>query len=273
MDPQQLHNERVHCSLDGLEQVNVIRNLTYLTVEGKDLQIDVYQPADMPHDAMLPTVLFVHGEAPWELVQDVRNWGQYRSWGMLAAASGFIGIVICRRPSEGFTRLPEVAGDTDAAIAYIREHASELCIDPDRLGLWVCSAGGPAGLGPIMNTIEERPYLRCLTAYYTALDLRPHKELLEYMTVDQLNLFSPLYHLERSARVLPPTLVVKAAQDSPFFNEPIDRFAAEILPNRRQFEYLVHEEGRHGFDVRDAVPRTDEIVRATLAFLRRHLFG
>jgi len=271
MDPRnELFAQRVFGEVPGMDKVHVIKDLVYLEAEDKALKLNIYQPADAPGAVKLPAIVFVHGEAPWELVQDVRDWGQYRDWGTLAAASGFVGVVICRRPSDRFTRLPEVAGDTQSALDFIREHAAAYGIDAERIGLWVCSAGGPSGLSPLLASPPA--YLRSIAALYPALDLRPHKELLEFLTEEELKHYSPLYHLERSAKDIPPLLIVKAGQDNPFFNDPIDAFAADVLPKHPHFHYLVHEEGRHGFDVRDDLPRTREIVQETLEFFKRYLY-
>jgi acetyl esterase/lipase len=262
---------RVLYTVPGMERAQVTKDVTYQVADGLELKMDVYRPEGTASDALLPAVLFVHGEAPWELVKDVQQWGQYSSWGQLAAASGLVGITFMHRPSERFTKLPEVVSDVDAALAYVREHAQELGVDADRLALWVCSAGGPVGLRTVFR---DRPdYVRCVAAYYPALDLRPHTDLLEHLTEEELLDFSPLYQLEQAAEEMPPLLMVKAGLDSPFFNEHLEGFKQHILPRNPAFRYLEHESGNHAFEVRDEGPRTEEIVRETLDFLRSNLLG
>ena len=69
-----------------------------------------------------------------------------------------------------------------------------------------------------------------------------------------------------------PVLVVRAGQDDlPGLNPAIDRFVAEALRLNLPLTLINHPTGPHSFDVLDDSPRSQEIIRRILAFLRFHL--
>src|SRR5207302_6473986 len=100
-----------------------------------------------------------------------KDWGVFRSYGEHLAARGLVGVAFDHRSSERFTRTADVAADVAAAIAFVRSRSEELGVDPERVGAWVFSAGGPFGIAPLLR--ERPPWLRCLAGFYTVWDLRP----------------------------------------------------------------------------------------------------
>src|SRR5258708_28077599 len=46
-------------------------------------KLDVYYPDTYDGQALLPAVLFVHGDAPPELLQNAKDWACYIGWGEL----------------------------------------------------------------------------------------------------------------------------------------------------------------------------------------------
>jgi hypothetical protein len=67
-------------------------------------------------------------------------------------------------------------------------------------------------------------------------------------------------------------LLARAGFDAiPGINASIDRFVQAALWVNAPLDLYVHPTGRHGFDLTAAPdPRAEQIVRATLEFLRRH---
>jgi len=47
--------------------------------------------------AMAQEANFVSGDAPWEILKDLKDWGVYVSYGQLAAATGFVGVTFNHR--------------------------------------------------------------------------------------------------------------------------------------------------------------------------------
>jgi len=124
--------------------------------------MDVYRPG-APSDKAVPAVILVHGDGPPEWLKDIKDWGQYVSWGELLAASGFVAITFNHRSTEGWTRIADSASDVEDLVALVRAQASTWHIDPGRLAIWVASACGFLGAHVALT---NRPAVRCLVVYY-----------------------------------------------------------------------------------------------------------
>jgi acetyl esterase/lipase len=224
--------------------------------------LDVYRPASTP----APGIVFVHGgPLPRELGFLPKDWGVYQGYGRLAAASGLVGVTFNHR-FHGYGDIETAAADVAAAVDYVRAHAEELGIDPERLAVWAFSGGGPV-LTPLLR--EPPTYLRALVAYYAVLDVRGlPASMAGGASSELLARFSPAAHL---AAPLPPVFVARAGLDGPGLNAALDGFVAAALAAGADLTLVNHAAGQHGFDIRDDVPRTREIIGWTLDFLRARL--
>jgi acetyl esterase/lipase len=254
---------QVRYELPGTDSVLVERDITYKEVDGRAMLLDVYRPPQT--SGRLPAVLMVHGSGPQFLVDEAKDWGTFTGFGRIIAASGMVGVAFNHRGSANFSTLQDEASDIEDAVSYVREHADELGVDPDRICLWAFSAGG-AYLG---RPLRDRPdYLRCVVAYYAVMDLTTIPDLVsDKLTPEQLREHSPVSHLAQDEPPLPPILVAKAGRDREDINGTIDAFVREAARRDLPVELLVHEEGRHGFDVMDDDQRTRAIIERTLAFI------
>ena len=113
------------------------RGVVFHSDGGLRLRLDVYRPAVWsPDDPPRPAVIQVHGGgwiAGSRLEQGIPLLNHM-------AANGWVGFNIDYRLSPRAT-LPDHVIDVKRAIAWVREHADELRIDPQR----VCLTGGSAG--------------------------------------------------------------------------------------------------------------------------------
>lgn len=251
-----------------MEQVVTHRDLVYKTVGDLQLRADIYLPAGSAPDSRLPAVLLVHGDAPWEILFDAKDWGQYRSWGELFAASGLAAVAFTHRSSARLTRPEEPLSDVIDLIGYVRRSAADLQIDPERLGLWVCSAGGPAGMTPLL-TGDAGP-IRCAAALYALLEIGPAR-VPPGVEPDALRPYCPLTTLQTNQIEVPPLLIVRAGQDHPDFTRSAERFAAAALARNLDLELMNYPGGHHGFDVGDQGERSQRILRRVVEFFRQHL--
>jgi acetyl esterase/lipase len=141
------------------------------------------------------------------------------------------------------------AADLTDAIAFVRGRAAEFGIDPERVGLAAYSAGGPLLAAPIR---EPKPYVRCLVAFYSFLDLRPSALHRKFLSEEQVRQFSPAVALTESTGKLPPIFVARAGKDQiPDLLPGLDRFVAEALARK------YHDPGSAAPDTRpSSSPRT-----------------
>lgn len=269
---RQIVEARVVYEVPGMDAVEVRRDIPYKTVEGRTLRMDVYQPAGLAQDERRPGVVFVHGGplAPGVFPAEIlspKNWGTFVSYGELMAASGFVGVTFNHR-YRGLENLDVSVGDVASAIGYVREHAAELHLDPDRLALWVFSGAGPH----LSLPLRERPeYIRCLVSFYSLLDFPPFAAMgLGTAPPEIVEKYSPRALLDHGDGV-PPILLARAGQDNPATNQSISDFLQAALEHGVTVDFMNHPAGIHGFDAFNDDERSREIVARALEFLAIHL--
>ncbi len=255
-------------TLPGMERVEVLDGLAFhRTSDGRELRLDRYAPGtgaaasgSNTNGGPLPAVVFVHGSTAPVLLRGVRDWGQYRSWGRLVAASGLAAVIPEHR---GFAEAKpcDLSAEVDGAVAYVRSNATALGVDPERLAVFGISAGVPLAIRAAATA-----KVRCLVAYYGLLDILPDSAAARAGLGPELSALTLL----RASR-LPPLLVVRAGNDHPQLNQTIDAFTAEALTRNHPFELLNHPAGHHSFDTRDNTESSRHIVARTLQFLHERL--
>lgn len=116
------------------DDVTVKRDVTYRTVDGEQLGLDVYQPAKKGKDR--PAVVVVHGGG-WTQ-GDKALFAQQSSQ---LAQRGFVAFSVNYRlaPAHPY---PAAVEDVEAAVAWVRKHAKAYGVDPKRVGALGGSAGG-----------------------------------------------------------------------------------------------------------------------------------
>lgn len=117
------------------EGVEVLRDVVYGTGGGRELKLDIYRPRKTP-ERPRPALVWVHGGA-WR-GGDKRTGAAHL--GPFAARGYFCASVSYRLTREA--TFPAQIEDCKCAIRYLRAHAREYGLDPDRIGVWGSSAGG-----------------------------------------------------------------------------------------------------------------------------------
>lgn len=267
-------------SLPAMDEAIVQKDIVYKTVNGNDLLMDVYYPADYEGETRLPAVIFVHGDGPEEFLKHIKDSGCYVSWGELVAASGLIGITFYHRSTNGLTQLYEVTKDVDDAIRYVRDNHKSLGVNAEKIAIWTCSAGSPFGLRAALG--EDASYVRCIVSYYGLADLAVYYDEsddtpgevgapLPSLTQEVLDEFSAATRLNRIQAPIPPMLIVRAGLDDAAINRSIDRLVASAIAKNVTLDFFNHATGHHAFDILDDNVRSREIIQTTLDFMKIHL--
>ena len=113
--------------------VNLIQDVVYSTVDGKELKMDIAYPQE-ESDTPRPVIVWIHGGA-WLAGNKDRNPA------MRFTALGYLTACINYRLSQEAI-WPAQIHDCKAAIRYLRAHAKKYNLDPDKIGVWGSSAGG-----------------------------------------------------------------------------------------------------------------------------------
>jgi tetratricopeptide (TPR) repeat protein len=226
-------------TIPGMDAVRVVRDVTYKSVAGFALTMDIYYPpgAASPTDAR-PAIVFVNGVGDPPGGPKLRTWGQYTSWPRLIAASGMVGVTFDARSGDAN------AEDVRDALSYVHEKGKSLGIDASRIGAWACSANVRAALAYVMQPGEK--VLRTVALYYGAGEIaEPRADL--------------------------PVLLVRAGRDRPQQNEQIDRLSAQALAANAPWTVVNLPNAHHAFDVMDDTDESRSGIRRTVAFLSDRL--
>ena len=114
------------------------RKIVYKSVGGWELALHVFEPAGQDASAKRPAIVFFHGGA-WSIGNADQFYYQcdyLAKRGMWAASADYR----LTSPGAGI-KIADIVLDAKDAIRYVRSHAGELGIDPDR----IAAAGGSAG--------------------------------------------------------------------------------------------------------------------------------
>lgn len=266
---QEMISRGVVYRVSGMDKVELRNDVAYKKVDHTPLLADIYIPRPRPRDAKFPAVIFIHGGVSPDVVVKPKDWGPYRSWAELVAASGLVAVTFNHRLGFPDPRLTEAARDLDELIGLLRENAEYFHIDKDKMCLAAFSAGGPL----LSTAMRERPsYIRCLVSYYNFLDIQQTEHHKQFETEETLKRFSPITYLASGAKSIPPMLIARAGRDEiPMLNDSIDRFVQAAIAGNAPITVFNHPNGPHGFDTRTRDARSREILKATIDFLKWHL--
>lgn len=110
-------------------------NVTYARYASREMQLDLYAPADT-NGGPLPCVVCVHGGG-WANGSRLG----FRRIAQALAHKGFVAATVSYRLS-GEQPFPAAIQDVKASVRYLRANASRFNINPDRIGAMGHSAGG-----------------------------------------------------------------------------------------------------------------------------------
>jgi acetyl esterase/lipase len=140
--------------------VNITENVTYATVNGADLHLDIYQPAE--HGTAVPAVLLLHGGGWTSLDKSTM-----RRMGQFLASFGFVAFAADYRLLEGTrNRWPAQLDDVQRAVRWIRENAAKYGVIPEQIGAFGHSAG--AQLAALLGMEETRDNSDPALAHYSS---------------------------------------------------------------------------------------------------------
>lgn len=222
----------------GMEKALVLKNVAYKKTDSGELTLDLYYPADFKKGTTLPAVVFINGvgDLPGS---KLKEWGPYRSWGALVAASGWVGVTFEARGPYNQSR-PDIAD----LFKFLHSDGARLGVDASRIAAWVCSGNVFSGLPVLME--ERLPGVVCAVVYYgSAQPAKIRGDL--------------------------PVLIVRAGRDNRELNQNIDRLVATAVAVGAPWTLVNAPGSHHAFDVLDETEESRRIVRQTIDFFRDFL--
>jgi acetyl esterase/lipase len=114
------------------EEICLLKDIVYSVVDGHELKLDIAVPKYLKAPA--PTIVDIPGGS-WRVVE------KSAEDALFYARYGFIGVSITHRTSD-IAVFPAAVHDCKTAIRWLRAHAKEYNIDPDKIGVTGFSSGG-----------------------------------------------------------------------------------------------------------------------------------
>ncbi len=127
----------------------VEENIPYASVNGSELRLDIFEPADRG-TVLRPAVLLLHGGG-WTTLDKSTMHGM----GEFLARSGFVAFSVDYRLLQGTeNRWPAQLDDVQRAVRWVRANAAKYGVNPGRIGAFGHSAG--AQLAALLGMEETR---------------------------------------------------------------------------------------------------------------------
>jgi len=255
------------------------KDIEYAKEGGESLLLDIYAPKDLKKPA--PTIVFIHGGG-WS----GGNKEEYKVYNIDFAKRGYVTASINYRLSQ-VAPYPAAVQDCKCAIRWLRAHASEYNIDPNKIGVIGGSAGGylalmlgytddPSLEGDNLNK-DQSSKVQAVANFYGPCDFTVEfarkapqvTGLLQKTYEEAPSLFkdsSPIFYITKNS---PPTLIVHGTIDQTVPIAQSDALAAKLAEAGVPYFYDKIEGWPHTCD---AVAGVNEHCQYVLdKFMRRFL--
>ncbi len=233
----------------------------YRTVDGVELSLFIHHPRGEPPVGGRPAVVFFHGGG-WS----GGNPNQFFDHCAHLARHGLVGISVTYRLGRKHGTTPyDCVADGKSALRWVRAHAAELGVDPDRIGAGGGSAGGHiAATVATVDGFDDEPdsEISCrpnaLILFNPVFDNGP--DGWGYARVkDRWQEFSPMHNVRPG---IPPSLVMLGTHDTLIPVETAHRWQTRVVAAGGRCDVVLYQGQGHGFFNRS---RNAEMYAATVA--------
>ena len=137
-----------------------------------DLMLNMFLPPKEDANTKRPLIVFIHGGG----FTGGQAGDEHFPWGVTRARLGYVCVSLSYRLSkkedDRNLKLARAVEDTQQAIRWLRKHAAQYGIDPDRIALEGCSAGGFTALGVAFDQVDGKydPGIRAIGDMWGGVD-------------------------------------------------------------------------------------------------------
>ncbi len=255
------------------------RLLVYKTVDELKLHLHVFEPKGVKKSDKRPAIIFFFGGGwqsgtPTQFYQQSRHLSEQ---GLICVTAEY------RVKSRNKTTPFECVKDAKSAIRYLRQHATELGIDPERIAASGSSAGGHlAGSSVLLDGIEElgqdlsissRPNLAIL--YNPVLDTTIPRYAVTRIQPDRQILLS-LSHQVKKTTI--PTLIFHGTADLTVPFKSTENFTKSMKEIGNDCTLISYPDAGHGvfnspvFRPKNKLKIYQQSFQQTKDFLKKHGF-
>ncbi len=267
------------------------QTITFAEVNSQTLKLDLYQPPGVKQTSR-PAVVVVHGGS-W----DAGMKSDFPQWDRWLAEEGFVVFDVEYRlaPQPNWQT---ATGDVKCAVAWVRAHAADYEVDPQRIALLGRSAGAHlamlaayatkvAELPPSCETTAVDEPVQAVVSLYGTTDLLwgyahpANQRVLDGPATlrrflggapddvpDAFRLASPVTHVNERT---PPTLLFHGGHDQLIRDENMDLLTRRLATAGVPYRSLLLPYAQHGFDYNFHGWGSQLARPLLLDFLRTHL--
>ena len=263
---------------DALVTIDVQHDVEFAAPDGHPLRLDVYQPhystrrephTDATSQPLSPAVIVIHGGS-WS-GGTKSDFASYDRW---LAAGGRVVFDVEHRLADGAQRFPAQIMDIKCAIAWVKSHAAQYHVDPERLALLGRSSGGQLALLAAYTANDptlqlgscdaQETSVRAVISFYGPTDLawdythpgRPDVINTTHVLENYLGgsptsapqayaSASPIEHVSAQS---PPTLFLHGGRDQLVRAENVERIMPKLAAADVAVTYVYLPWANHGFD-------------------------
>lgn len=255
-----------------IEALKPTELITYKQIDGRALRLHLFRPEATDARGLLPAYVVIHGGG-WRS----NNAQRFYPYANSLVEHGFVGISVDYRlvnQDKGVTVF-DCVKDARSAVRYIRKHAKDLGIDPDRIAVGGGSAGAHLALGTALfdgiDHVDEDRSVSCrpdaLVLLFGVLDTSKEGYGNALIGKDWQTL-SPLHQIRKG---MPPTILFHGDKDTVAPYPVLEKFCDKLKENKVTYELVLEKGGVHGH-INNDMKLFDDAARRTLKFLNEKAF-
>ena len=250
----------------GMNDVIAKKDIPYLKTSDTALNMDIYYPPKFDFKRNISAIIFITGIPDTSMVKltgnQFRKYGQYTSWCKIVAASGMAAIVY---------ETIDPKNNLISLIEYIKSEHTNLSINDNSIGAFVCSGNTPTGVSYILSSSS---IFSCAVLYYGFFLSEDVENLAAIESMFKQMGFQkpPILPDSNNWKSDVPLLIVRSGQDNiPNLNQSMQNFLDKAIKQNLPITLINYSEGLHGFEIYNDNETTRQIIKNTLAFFNYYL--
>lgn len=243
------------------------RSIIYKEPGGQTLSVHLFLPKDWKDSDQRPAAVFFFGGG-WA----VGHPSQFFPQAQALAKHGMVGISADYRTMSSHKTDPKACvEDGVSAVRWIRAHAKELGVDPNKLAAGGGSAGGHVaaastfckGFDAKGEDLSISTRANALILFNPVLDNGPDGGWGHSKVKDYWQSISPAHNISKP---VPPTLFMLGTKDNLIPVSTATRFRDKVQAAGGRCDLMLHEDGKHGFF--NDPPHLENTMREMITFLK-----
>lgn len=252
------------------------RVVTYKTTPQKPLQLHVFEPKGFARTDKRAAFVTIHGGG-WRggVPRRMYPFADY------FAKLGMVGISVeyrlaAQKPVPGGLTPFECVQDVKSAIRYLKTHAAEMGIDPEKIVVSGGSAGGHLAVATALfdavndpqDDLKVSTMPAAMVLLFPVIDTSAEIGYGNALLGERWKEIDPNSHVRSG---LPPTITFHGTGDTVTPFAGAEKFHAAMKAAGNESELVVNQGGVHGYLMFDRA-LLEETLEKSAAFLRRHSF-